>query len=334
MGVADHLRKKVGNVTATSSGAAASTDVADSDDRPRSRTAVGENMIYGGKLQEALERVRSLEKALASNATKDLSLSRIREVPGRRRMLTSVEYAELKANLSRKPLLQPVLVRLLADGDFELIAGHNRVAIYRELGRETIKGYVVEVADNEVELAAFTSNLLAPALSDFEKLLNFKRIQEQTGLSRAEIAEATGISESHIQKIFCFDRLPSEAQEILARRPERLGSTSAQKLAALAQAGKMAKVVEAVQRLVDDDDLTQEQAVALATDRSANTNAAASLPEPLVLKSGRKKVCEVTVRKGVVAAKFSDLSAEDEARWRQEIYDFIAEKLSRKVDQG
>lgn len=331
MGVADHLRKKVGNVTATSS-VSASPDDPVSDERPRSRTAVGENMIYGGKLQEALERVRALEKALASNAIKDVPLDRIREIPGRRRKLTSTEFAELKANLSQKPLLQPVLVRALADGSYELIAGHNRVAIYRELGRETIKGYVVEVADNEVELAAFTSNLLAPALSDFEKLLNFKRIQEQTGLSRTEIAEATGISESHVTKIFSFDRLPSEAQEILARRPERLGSTSAQKLAALAQAGKMAKVIEAVQRLVDDDDFTQEQAVVLANDKAANPKVSA--PEPLVLKSGRKKVCEVTVRGGVVAARFSDLSADEEAHWRQEIYDFIAKKLAKAADQG
>ncbi len=169
----------------------------------------------------------------------------------------------------------------------------------------------------------FFSNLLSPSLTDFEKYWNFKRLQELSGLSQTGISESAGLSKSHVTRIFSFDALPDAAKTALAEKPERLGSNAAQKLAALVEAGKADKVVEAVRRLVDDENFTQDKAVALAAEKPK-----AAAPSTTVVRSGRKKVCEVTTRNGVVGVRFFEAEAVDAERWGQRIADFINQTLN------
>jgi ParB family transcriptional regulator, chromosome partitioning protein len=318
MGIGDRLLAKTSNVEARKPGA---------DTPPPSgeaRTSPGRLMDVQGRINAAQSRIRELETQLAERASFDVKLDALVEVPGRRRKLTPEQYAELKANLERHVLATPILVRPLGDDRFELIAGHNRTSIYRELGRTTIRANSVAVDEREVELAALFSNLLAPALSDFEKYWHFRRLQDVTGLSRAEIAESAGLSKSHVSRIFAFDALPEDAKTVLAERPERLGSNAAEKLAALAQKGDPGKVVDAVRRLVEDSAFTQEQAVALATVRPPRPVAA----EPVVIRAGKKKVCEVSARNGVVGVRFYGSDGDAAGDWAARIADFIREEMA------
>jgi ParB family transcriptional regulator, chromosome partitioning protein len=245
------------------------------------------------------------------------------EVNGRRRKLTTEQFQELKSNLSQHALATPILVRVLPENRFEIVAGHNRVAAYRELGRQTIRANVASIDEGEIEFAAFFSNLLSPSLTDFEKYWNFKRLQELSGLTRAAISESAGLSKSHVTRIFSFDALPEAAKAALAEKPERLGSNAAQKLAALTEAGKGEKVIEAVRRLVDDESFTQDKAVSLATDKPK-----AAAPSTTVVRSGRKKVCEVSTRNGVVGVRFFDTDAVEAEQWSRRIADFINKSLA------
>jgi ParB family chromosome partitioning protein len=279
------------------------------------------------RINSAHARIKELETQLAEKAALEVSLDSLVEVNGRRRKLTQEQFQELKNNLAQHSLATPILVRTLPDDRFEIVAGHNRVAAYRELGRKSIRANIASIEEGEIEFAAFFSNLLSPSLTDFEKYWNFKRLQEISGLSRAEISESAGLSKSHVTRIFSFDALPDAAKTALAEKPERLGSNAAQKLAALAESGKAEKVVEAIRRLVDDESFTQDRAVALATEKPRVITTA-----PTVIKRGKRKVCEVSARSGVVGVRFFEKDASEAELWAQRITDFINQSLADAAD--
>ncbi|WP_250468926.1 ParB/RepB/Spo0J family partition protein [Caballeronia sp. GAFFF2] len=318
MGIGDRLLAKTANI-----GTKAAEPNQPRATSTEARTSPGRLMDAQHRINTAQARIKELETQLEERAALEVPLDALIEVSGRRRKLTSEQFQELKSNLSQHALATPILVRTLTDGRYEIVAGHNRVAAYRELGRNTIRANVASIEEGEIEFAAFFSNLLSPSLTDFEKYWNFKRLQELSGLSRTEISESAGLSKSHVTRIFSFDALPEAAKAALAEKPERLGSNAAQKLAALTEAGKAEKVVEAIRRLVDDENFTQDKAVALAAEKPK-----AVAPSTTVVRAGRRKVCEVSTRNGVVGVRFFENDAGDAEQWGQRIADFINKTLT------
>ncbi|WP_301233201.1 ParB/RepB/Spo0J family partition protein [Pandoraea cepalis] len=283
-----------------------------------------------GQLSSAEAKIKELEQQIAAQSGAEIALDRLVEVDGRRRKLTAEQYAELKANLSAHDLATPVLVRPLADGKYELVGGYNRVAIFRELGRVTIAATIIKAEEPEkVELAALLSNLLAPSLPDFEKYEQFGRLESLTGLSRSQIASSVGLSSSHTHRIFSFEDLPEAAKKSLRVNPHRLGSAAAEKLAKLTREGRSEQVVEAINKLVEDESFTQEQAVSMATERKKAP--AANNKFPTVINVGRKKFCEISSRAGVIGIRFHKDAVDQAADWEAKITAFIQAQLK---DQG
>ena len=319
MGIGDRLLAKTANVAAKATEVTRGTNTGTD-----ARTSPGRLMDVQNRINAAQSRIAELELQLRDGASIDVNIDDLIEVPGRRRMLTAEQFLELKNNLNSNPLLSPVLVRRVENDKYELISGHNRTAAYRDLGRKTIKANVAAIEGNEVEFAAFYSNLLSPSLSDFEKYWNFKRLQEISGLSRSDIANSAGLSVSHVTKIFAFDALPEDSKKLLAEKPDRLGSNAALKFAALMDSGNATAVSEAIRRLLADDSVTQEQAVASATPKPKRPDQ----PSSIVIKSGKKKVCEVSSRNGVVGVRFFDAQKAESENWAQRISDFVRTSLA------
>lgn len=306
-----------------------SEEVAAAGSRPvgSPRTAPGQLMHLQATAEQQHDEIERLKRALAERtAEEEVDLDLIDEVEGRRRKLSPEEYAELKANLERNPLITPVVLRRRPNGRRELVAGHNRTAIYRELGRPRIRAVTQDIADEDVSKFAFFSNLLAPSLSDFEKYWNFLQLQTETGLDHAALAEIAGISRVHVTRIMRYDALPEKAKEILFRRPERLGSTAAQALSQIAESGRTEAVIAAIEKLVNDETMTQEQAVSMARAQRPKTAA----PEKLFVKSGKRHIFEISVRKGVVGVQFKGEDAESASDWAQRIREFIADQITSK----
>ena len=178
--------------------------------------------------------------------------------------------------------------------------------------------------DIEVELGAAFSNLLAPSLPDFEKYRQFQRIQENLGLTQADIIRASGLAQSHVARILSFDNLPAAAKELIASKPHRLGGTAAAKLAALSQQGHEVQVTQAIRALIDSDDMTQERALSLAT--PARPKGPQSVTTTITL--GKKKFCDVSVRSGVVGLRFAGKDSDGKAaEWGERIAKFIRAEL-------
>lgn len=283
------------------------------------RAALEESLAEARKQLEALE-------ASPSAAAEDVLISTLVEVEGRRRILTPDEYAELRANLAANPLMYPIVYMPLEDGRNELIAGHNRVSIYRDdLGRDRIKGVPFKGTRMEAELGSVFSNLLAPSLPDFEKYRQFVRMQDLSGLAQTDIIRLSGLTQGHVARIFSFANLPEEVKKLIAQKPHRLGGHAAQKLAMLSEQGHAAGVIEAVKQLVENDKLTQENAVTLASPKpkSVTTQPAQTF------NRGKRKVCEMSVRNGVIGLRFNGKDAQNAAaEWSEKIAEFLRTNLT------
>jgi ParB family chromosome partitioning protein len=246
-----------------------------------------------GKLLEAEKRAPQAE----------LPLSELHEVEGRRRRLTTEQFTELRDNLRHNPMVQAITVRRRSQGGYEIISGHNRVAIYRELGRERILAIVLDDADDYVsETSSLYANLFQSDLSDFEKYLGFKRLLSMTGKSQKEVAAESGAAEQSVSRWLSFGGLPQEALVLIEQAPEKIGGTAAMALAALTKEGKAAAVIEAVRAIVEGK-LSQDAAVRIAK-AGKPTQSAAARPEPITIRSGKAVYCKMIGAKHTLRLDF------------------------------
>lgn len=281
------------------------------------------------QLDEALRRLADLEANKAASdghGVEEVALSDFVEKPGRRRILSPVEREELKANLSANKLVTPVSYRLLPNGKKEIVSGHNRIDIYRnDLGRTTISAVRFEGTEQEAELAAAFANLLAPSLPDYEKYRQFVRLQEESGFTRADIITASGLSTSHVSRILAFEKLPAAARDAIAKRPDRLGGAAAEEFAAIAANGHGESVVKAIEALIGDEKMTQKRALEIARPKTTRVSAPASRS----ITIGKKKLCDVTVRGGVVGLRFDGKGSDESAqKWAEKIEEFIKREIA------
>jgi ParB family transcriptional regulator, chromosome partitioning protein len=274
-------------------------------------------------LAAARDRISELEASGA--AATEVEISTLVEVPGRRRVLSPSEYAELRENLANNPLIHPIVYRPLGDGRNEIVSGANRTAIYRDdLHRPKILGIPFHGDAKAAELGATFSNLLAPSLPDYEKYRQFVRLQEESGFTRTDIIKASGLSESHIQRILSFDKLPIEARSFIASRPDRLGGSAAEEFAQLVTAGHGKAVIEAIQALISNDSLTQKQALEMAKPKPPK-----GAPAPArAINIGKKKLCDLSVRNNVVGFRFSGKDSDASAQeWADKLEAFIKREI-------
>jgi ParB family chromosome partitioning protein len=115
--------------------------------------------------------------------------------------------------------LSPVRVRHhpQADGRYQLIFGHRRLEAAKRLGWTTIKAEVVSANDEEMFLTALAENLEADSLTDFEKGLALKILNQKFGKSYEEIARLIGRSKAYVAQHIAMTNLFNEEQ---LKKPE------------------------------------------------------------------------------------------------------------------
>jgi ParB family chromosome partitioning protein len=244
---------------------------------------------------QAEARVLKMEEELAAlklATNKKIKLSDLYEVEGRRRKLSANEYKELKNNLKNHPIITPITVRKRDQGGYEIISGHNRVAIYRELGRDEILAVVQDLDDTKSELGALYANLFHPSLPDVQKYMHFKRLKEITGKSHKELADESGADPMSITRWFSFERLPAEALALIYANPDKIGASAAMAFAQISEnENKKKPVINAIKSIINGE-LTQEMGIKQAKE-FGQTKAKLIKSETENIKFGKFKYCKL-----------------------------------------
>jgi ParB family transcriptional regulator, chromosome partitioning protein len=244
-----------------------------------------------------------LREQLRNGGVSEVAISELHEVEGRRRRLTVEQYSELRENLRQNALVQAITVRARDSGGYEIVSGHNRVAIFRELGRERIPAvFFKEPDDAATEASALYANLFQPDLTDYEKYLGFKKLLEQTGKQQKELARESGADEGSVSRWMSFGDLPRDALAIIETKPSCIGGKAAMALASLSREGKSDAVVQAIKAL-STGSITQEAAVRLAKENKA-APAKPVRAAPVTFRQGAKVYCKVIGAKETIRIDF------------------------------
>jgi len=123
---------------------------------------------------------------------------------------------ELAASIAEMGVLQPILVRPLDDGEFELIAGERRWRAAQRAGLTTIPAVVRLTDDVSSVEQALVENLHRQDLTALEEAAAYQQLLDEFGLTHDQIATRVGKSRSAITNSLRLLGLPPVVQHLLA----------------------------------------------------------------------------------------------------------------------
>jgi len=147
-----------------------------------------------------------------------LSLDAIAPNPNQpRQTFDEASICELAESIRQCGLLQPVTVRALDAGRYELISGARRMAACKLLGMAHIDAIVMSASAKESALLALIENLQREDLHFFEEAEGYASVIERFKLSQEELASRIGRSQSTVANKLRLLRLNQPVRDMLRR---------------------------------------------------------------------------------------------------------------------
>ncbi len=125
------------------------------------------------------------------------------------------ELEELSASIQKDGLLQPILVRPLEDGTYQIIAGERRWQASRLAGLRQVPIRVKEASDDKALELALIENIQRSDLNPIEEAYGYRRMMERLNMTQAEVAQAMSKGRSTVANALRLLDLPEEAQQLL-----------------------------------------------------------------------------------------------------------------------
>ena len=124
---------------------------------------------------------------------------------------------QLTRSIQESGIVQPILVRPVANGRYQIIAGERRFRAAERLGLPTIPAVVRTVADDRVLEFALVENIQREELTPIEEAQALRRLQDELGLTQEALAGKVGKDRATISNTLRLLRLPAEVREELQR---------------------------------------------------------------------------------------------------------------------
>ena len=125
-------------------------------------------------------------------------------------------FAELVHSIRELGVLQPIVVRQLSEGKYELIMGERRLRASKEAGLTKIPAVIRETADENMLRDALLENLHRSDLNPLEEASAYQQLLEDFGITQDELANKIGRSRPKITNTIRLLRLPAEVQRKVA----------------------------------------------------------------------------------------------------------------------
>ena len=180
-----------------------------------------------------------------NNGTVSLKISEIE--PNRsqpRKDFDEAALSELADSISKHGLLQPILVRPLTLGGYEIVAGERRYRACRMAGLTEVPVVIRELSEAETMELALIENLQREDLSPLEEALGYKTLMDEHGFTQEEVSRSVGKSRPAVANALRLLRLPDSILEYL--KYEKISAGHARALITLPQEDLMTEVCEQI----------------------------------------------------------------------------------------
>ena len=166
---------------------------------------------------------KGLDAIFMENATEDsnhiitLKISEIE--PNRtqpRKDFSEEAMAELADSISRHGVLQPLLVRPLAGGGYQIVAGERRWRACRMAGVSEVPVVIRDLSDSEVMQLALIENLQREDLSPVEEAMGYQTLIEQYQFTQDEVSKTVGKSRPAMTNALRLLSLPEDLLQLVS----------------------------------------------------------------------------------------------------------------------
>jgi ParB family chromosome partitioning protein len=152
-----------------------------------------------------------------------IDVDRITPSPEQPRLaMDQVTLDELSASIREHGVLQPILVRPLEDGEFQLIAGERRWRASMSAGLTTIPALVEEIDDDTALEISIIENLQREDLSPLDEAAMYDRMVHEHGYSVRRLAQKIGKDKGYLENRLRLADAPEEVRELVSLRKDTL----------------------------------------------------------------------------------------------------------------
>jgi len=125
-------------------------------------------------------------------------------------------HKELVHSIREIGLLQPVVVRPIGGGSYQLVAGERRLRAAKDAGLQNIPAIVRDTADDNLLRDALLENLHRVQLNPLEEAAAYQQLLEDFGGTQEELANRLGLSRPQVTNTLRLLRLPAPVQRRVA----------------------------------------------------------------------------------------------------------------------
>jgi ParB family chromosome partitioning protein len=159
----------------------------------------------------------------ARGGVRNIDVDRIEPNPEQPRLAFDEEtLQELAASIREHGVLQPILVRPLDGGGFQLIAGERRWRASKAAGLETIPALVEEIDDDTALEISIIENLQREDLSPLDEAAMYDRMVREHGYSVRRLAQKLGKDKGYLENRLRLADAPEEVRELVSLRKDTL----------------------------------------------------------------------------------------------------------------
>lgn len=144
-----------------------------------------------------------------------------------RRDFNEEALRELAESIKELGVIQPITLRKMDDGTYQIIAGERRFRASQLAGKDTIPAYILKADDENTMEMALTENIQREDLNPLEIALAYQQLIEQHNLSQEQLSKRVGKGRATIANFLRLLRLPAAIQVALKEKRIDMGHAKA-----------------------------------------------------------------------------------------------------------
>jgi ParB family chromosome partitioning protein len=150
--------------------------------------------------------------------------------PGRfqpRTLIDDASLEELKASIKRSGVIEPIIVRPIAHGTYEVVAGERRLKAAQAIGIQEVPSIIRSLSDKETLEISLVENIQRANLNPVDEAKGYARLLDEFGYTQEDIAAAIGKDRVTIANLLRVLSLPEEILQALREEKISLGHAKA-----------------------------------------------------------------------------------------------------------
>ena len=191
--------------------------------KPDFRAAASQRLAQEEKLSDSVLSLLKPEGDQHDRAVRQIAVDRIKPNPKQPRIAADPSALDdLTASIREHGVLQPILVRPLDRGHYEIVAGERRWRAVTALALAMIPAIIEEMSDEQAIEIAVIENLQRENLSPLDEAAIFARMTSELGYSIRKLADKLGKDKGYIENRLRLVAAPADVRALVAERSDTI----------------------------------------------------------------------------------------------------------------